>query len=355
MSLEEKIENIKISKYSSILEALKQMDAHQKRLLLVFDENKFVNIVTIGDLQRAIIKNFPIETNIEKVLRKNTIIATTTSSIQDIKSVMLKHRTECMPIINSSGKLKDVILWEDISEKEEKIPKRKQLRVPVVIMAGGKGTRLKPLTNVLPKALIPLGKKTMLEEIMDSFIEYGATNFYITVNYKAELIKHFICEEAKEKYNVDFIMESRYLGTAGSLHLLKNKINKTFFVSNCDIIIKNDYTDFYDYHLEQKNEITIIAALKHFSIPYGVIETKENGTLVDIIEKPELTYKINSGLYILEPHLISDIPENKFFHITDLIQNVKNRGGKVGVYPVSEKSWIDIGEWKEYLTNRYIK
>ncbi len=355
MNLKEKIKNIKIQKERSILEALKLMDLHNKRLLLVFDEDDFINIITIGDLQRAIIKNFPIETVIGKILRKNTIIAKNTNSVQSIKKIMIENRTECMPIVNEKNELVDVILWEEVFDANQKIPKKRRLKMPVVIMAGGKGTRLKPLTNVLPKALIPLGDKTMLEEIMDSFTDYGINDFYITVNYKADLIKHFITEETDKKYNVDFVLEKQALGTAGSLHLLKNKINQTFFVSNCDIIIKNDYVDFVDYHRRNKNEITIIAALKHYPIPYGVIETKENGELINIVEKPEFTYKINSGFYILEPHLIKEIPENTFFHITYLIDAVKKRGGKIGVYPVSEKSWIDIGEWKEYLTNRYIK
>jgi len=355
MGLEEKIKNIKILKDKSILDALKQMDLHQKRLLLVFDNFDFINIITLGDLQRAIIKNISIDTNIETVLRKNTFIAKNFNSVQEIKKVMIENRTECMPIVNETGKLVDVFLWDDLFAEEEKIPQKGTLKLPVVIMAGGKGTRLKPLTNVLPKALIPLGEKTMLEEIMDSFSDYGVTDFHITVNYKADLIKHFILEQSDKNYSVNFVKEDKELGTAGSLHLLKNKIDKTFFVSNCDILVKNDYSDFVEYHNENKNEITIIAALKHFPIPYGVIETKENGELITIEEKPELTYKINSGLYILEPHLINEIPENTFFHITHLINLVKKRNGKIGVYPVSEKAWIDIGDWNEYLTNRYIK
>ena len=139
------------------------------------------------------------------------------------------------------------------------------------------------------------------------------------------------------------------MGTAGSLFLLKDRIKETFFVNNCDILIDQDYSEILDYHYENKNEITLVAALKNITIPYGTLETGINGSLIELKEKPDLTFKINSGMYILEPHLLNEIPENKVFHITQLIDQVKKRNGKVGVYPVSEKSWKDIGDWNEYL------
>jgi NDP-sugar pyrophosphorylase family protein len=139
------------------------------------------------------------------------------------------------------------------------------------------------------------------------------------------------------------------MGTAGSLSLLKDRIHETFFVSNCDILIEQDYSEILRYHKENKNEITLVAALKHYPIPYGTVEAGENGQLIALKEKPELTFKINSGMYILDPHLLNEIPDNQFFHIIQLIEKVKKRKGKVGVFPVSEKSWRDIGEWSEYL------
>jgi NDP-sugar pyrophosphorylase family protein len=129
---------------------------------------------------------------------------------------------------------------------------------------------------------------------------------------------------------------------------MEDQINETFCVSNCDIVIDADYSEILDYHREHKNEITLVAALKHFKIPYGTLETEGGGRLIGLQEKPEVTYLINAGLYLLEPHLLSEIPKDTFFHITDLIEAVRARGGRVGVFPVSEKSWHDIGEWQEY-------
>ena len=139
------------------------------------------------------------------------------------------------------------------------------------------------------------------------------------------------------------------LGTAGSLHLLKDKIKDTFFVSNCDILIDQDYSDIIRYHRERQNEITLVAVLKEYYIPYGTLETKENGRLKSITEKPNLVFKINAGFYVLEPHLIKEIPCGEFYHITDLIEKLKKEGRNIGVFPVSEGAWTDVGNWEEYM------
>jgi NDP-sugar pyrophosphorylase family protein len=168
------------------------------------------------------------------------------------------------------------------------------------------------------------------------------------LNYKAELIKYYL-ENQHFPYHFHFFQEDKPLGTAGSLYLIRDQIKSTFFVTNCDILIDQDYAEMLDFHQENKNDITIIAALKHYPLPYGIIETGDNGILVDIKEKPELTLKINSGMYILEPGIINEIPVNEYFHITQLVEIIKNKGGKVGVFPVSEKSWKDFGILEDYL------
>jgi dTDP-glucose pyrophosphorylase len=347
---QQRIEKISISIEASILEALKKMDETYKRLLLVFKKNQFINVLSIGDLQRAIIKNEALSTPIKKILRKEPRLSKQNESFEIIKQRMLEYRTECMPVVNEKMELINVYFWEDVFSSEEKRIINK-LNLPVVIMAGGQGTRLKPLTNILPKPLIPLGEKSIVEMIMDKFTEVGCHNFFLSLNYKSEMIRQYFKELNHHIYKIDYFEEEKPLGTAGSLHLLKGKIKQSFFVSNCDIIIDDDYGEIYDFHKTNKNEITIVAALKHYPIPYGTITTGANGKLKYLDEKPELTFKINSGMYILEPHLLDEIPENEFFHITSLIENVQKRNGKVGVFPVSEKSWKDIGSWDEYLQN----
>ena len=332
----------------TISEALKQMDLIKRKLLIIVNEDSsFFSLLSIGDIQRAIIANKPLDTLINQIIREDVRVAYVGDDLEAVKNRMRIKRNEFMPIINELREIIDVIFWEDLFENETR-QKQKSLNIPVVIMAGGKGNRLKPLTNVLPKPLIPINNKTIIEDIMDRFLLSGCNDFFISVNYKAEMIRYYLNSLENKSYNIKYFQEDKPLGTAGSLSLLKGKITKTFFVSNCDILIDQDYSEILKYHRENNNEITIISALKHFPIPYGTIKSGENGQLIELIEKPELTFKINSGMYILEPNLLNLIPENKFLHITDLIQSVKERDGKIGVFPVSEKSWKDFGSLSEY-------
>ncbi|MGJ7024627.1 nucleotidyltransferase family protein [Petrimonas sulfuriphila] len=342
---------LKLSSNTSILNALQQMDVARKKLLLVFDKEKFVGLLSIGDIQRAIIKNLNLQSPISKIMREDIILADENDCIESIKNKMMQIRAEYMPVIGNNNEIVKIIFWEDLFG-DTLVPPKKNFNLPIVVMAGGIGSRLKPLTNVLPKPLIPIGEKTIIEHIFDRFYQHGCNEFYISVNYKADLIKYYLTEQ-RLPFNLTYFKEDKPMGTAGSLSLLKNTINETFFVSNCDIVIEQDYSEILDYHKKSQNEITIVAALKTYHIPYGTLKSGENGELTELIEKPDLTFKINSGMYILEPHLIKEIPEDKFFHITHLIEKIKDRNGKIGIFPVSEKSWKDIGEWDEYLKNKY--
>lgn len=342
-----RIENIIINAEASIIDTLKVMDKRDKKMLLVFKQDNFLSVVSIGDVQRAILKALPLESEIEGILRKNICVAYQEESQESIKEKMLKNKIECMPILDEDNKLVNVLFWEDLFENQKRL--KSNLEIPVVIMAGGKGTRLRPLTNIIPKPLIPIGDKTMLEEIMDRFVEVGCKKYFLSVNYKVNTIKHYFEELQNKNYDISYFQEEKPLGTAGSMYLLKGKINTTFFVSNCDIIINQDLEEIYKYHKENANDITMVSALKHYKIPYGTINTGVNGVLESMSEKPELTYQINTGVYILEPHVLDSIPENSFYHITSLIEDLKNKGKRVGVFPISEGSWKDIGQWDEYL------
>ena len=336
-----RIKDILIDESESMLDALKRMDILDRKLLIIARDSHFIGLISIGDIQRAVIKNMPLDTEVKDVLRPTITVAHKNDDLGKIKAKMLEERIECMPVIDSNHILVDVIFWEDIIGGEIKI--KEKLNIPVVIMAGGEGSRLKPLTNVLPKPLIPVVDKTIIEDIMDQFVMAGCNEFYISLNYKAEMIKQYLQSLNNPDYHFHFFQEEKPLGTAGSLYLLAGSITSTFFVSNCDIIIKQDLADVFNYHKENRNQITIVAALKHYKIPYGTIESGVDGIMTSLSEKPEITFKINSGVYILNPDVLSLIPKGKFFHITDLILKVKNKKGRVGIFPISEKSWLDYG------------
>ena len=277
-----------LSPSASLLDAMKTMDTQKVKTLFVFDGERFEGLLTLGDIQRAIIKNIALTEPVSRILNKKKVYGYVTEGEDVIKEKIRRMRAEVMPILDEKGELVDVWFWSDLFKKTELV-QREQINLPVVIMAGGKGT------------------------------------------------------------DVSFFEEDKPLGTIGSVALLKGMIDTPFFVSNCDIVIDQDMRDVYDYHCENHNDLTIVTAVKSFRIPYGVIETGEDGLMTALKEKPELTYMINTGVYILNSGCIDEIPQGEFFHITQLMEKIKTRGGRVGCFPVSEHAWKDMGEWQEYL------
>ncbi len=337
-----------ISPNENILTAFKQMDAIYQKLLIILEGECFIGLISVGDIQRAIIRNTPLTTKVSDILRPNPRIADETMDLETIRKQMLEHRIEFMPQVDKNNRLVNIFFWEDFfgsGKKEERDP----LHAKVVIMAGGVGARLKPITNIIPKPLLPIGEKSIIEHIIDNFTRIGSNEFILSVNYKSAFIKFHFEQVNDDRYTIEFLNEDVPLGTAGSLKLLAGRLNETFFVSNCDILIDQDYRDVWAYHKEQGNELTLVSSLKTHEIPYGTLKVGQNGQLLEIDEKPTMNYFINAGLYLLEPHVLHEIPDNTFFNITDLIESVRKRKGKVGVFPVSEGSLTDIGNWKEYL------
>lgn len=347
MAILGKIKERSIQCSTTVIQSLMKMDEIKVKILFVFNEETFISILTIGDIQRAILKGIEMNQSVMTIIDLNKKFASPADTRESIREKMMNLRAECMPVVDEDGNLVDVYFWKEMFEHTE-AQKREKIELPVVIMAGGRGTRLRPLTNVYPKPLIPIGEKTIIETIMDSFVSYGCHEFYISVNYKADSIKNHFDFISNSSYHISYFQEDKPMGTAGSLRLLRDKIYSTFFVSNCDIIVEEDYSSIIEYHRSNNNELTIVAAVKTLSIPYGTIITGENGLLESIEEKPTLNFKINTGLYVLEPSVLNDIP-NKFFHITDLTRKLKNEGRKVGVYPISQNVWKDMGDWNEYL------
>lgn len=351
--MKNKYSDLIVSKEDTILGVIQKMDQAKRKLMIVMDQSKVASLISIGDIQRAIIKGTDLKSPIIQILRPDVKYATTEDNIQVVKENMKARRNEFMPVVTLEGELADVIFWEDLFEEKHSPVEKNEIALPVIIMAGGKGVRLRPLTNVLPKPLIPLRDKTIIEEIMDQFLACGCKDFFLSVNYKAELIRYYFDTLQNSDYRINYFQEDTPLGTAGSLHLLRGQIQSTFFVTNCDILVEQDFSEILNYHRENKNEITMVAALKNYSIPYGTLTTREDGLLSTLHEKPDILFKINTGLYILEPGVIDEIPKNKFCNITDLIARLQQKGRRIGVFPVSEGSWTDIGNWSDYLAHIY--
>tara|TARA_B110000438_G_scaffold277939_1_gene301000 strand:- start:177 stop:1226 length:1050 start_codon:yes stop_codon:yes gene_type:complete len=342
------MKNLIVDKNISIIKAMKKLnESGQKGLIIVEDENLLMGTLTDGDIRKAILNGANISNSIDLIYnRKPTFLVEGAFSLEDVKKIFLERKFDLIPVVDKKGKHVDTLFWEKIFKKNRNKSKEK-INVSVVIMAGGKGSRLAPFTNILPKPLVPVHNKPIIEHIIDRFYEFGCNNFYMTVNYKARILKAYF-DELQPDYNMSFVDEPEPLGTAGCLRLLNGKFDEPFFVSNCDIIVKTNYQKIYDFHQKGGFDVTLVASTKEYIIPYGTCELNSNGHLSHINEKPQYNFLINTGLYILNPDILPFIPKNKFYHITHLIEEVKNRGKKVGVYPVDDEAWIDVGEWAEF-------
>ena len=332
----------------SIKDALKKLSVTGEKCLIVIDQdNKLLGTLSDGDLRKAILSGSVLGDTIESVYQLNpTVLVEGSYNIDKVKKLFIKYKYDLIPVVNQNNEVVDVLIWAKVFEND-KNEISQSLDVPVVIMAGGRGTRLEPFTKVLPKPLVPIHDKPIIEHIIERFTKSGCSDFYLTVNYKGKILKAYF-DELQPNYKVRFIEEREPLGTAGSLQYLYGCLDQPFFVTNCDIIIKADYANLYEFHQKGHYDITLVASAKEYIIPYGTCELNGDGHLSHINEKPKYDFLVNTGLYVLNPSVLDLIPENKFCHITHLIENTKKQGRKVGVFPVADDAWIDAGQWGEY-------
>lgn len=336
------------STQGTVLDAMRQLEETAHKILFVVDgERHLIGSLTDGDIRRWILEGGDLQSVIEQVCNKAPVEVQEPYELAHIKALMVERNIGCVPVVNIGCQIVDLLFWDDVFKDDGRIEPVKTLDIPVVIMAGGKGTRLDPFTQVLPKPLIPLGDKTVVEHIIDSFLKFGVSRFYLSINEKAKIIKSYF-EELDPPYAISYIEEDQPLGTAGSLRYLQDAVSGSFVVTNCDIIIDADYGELVDFHHSADDEITIVGSLKNYHIPYGICEIVNGGSLSRITEKPEYNFLVNTGMYVLKAGTLGLIPEGEVFHMTDLIERVRERGGRVAVFPVSDKAWIDTGEWAEY-------
>ncbi len=328
--------------------ALKKMDQGGLKIVFVTDKNNvLLGVMTDGDIRRHILNNCNLSDKIDGIYNKNAIYFSEDFSICEAKELMSKNKIEVIPIVDKNKNITDVVVWTDLIEKEDRCTFLGKIDLPVVIMAGGRGSRLDPFTKILPKPLIPIDELPIIEVIINKFYDQGVKNFYVTLNYKGEMIKIYFDGILKD-YNVNYIWENEYLGTAGSLQLLPDDFADTFIVSNCDIVVDLAYKDLIDFHEKNNNLITVVGSIQHYKIPYGIIKFEKAGKIKKIQEKPELDFTVNTGVYVLSKNVLNFIPKDKSIDMTELIQLVLDSEKPVGVYPISQKSYSDIGEWKEF-------
>ena len=332
-----KYENLLISKDHTVREALQLLDTAAKKVLFVVENMQLIGAVSDGDVRRWILKSESLDSNVSEIMNKTPYYINTIDRELAFDK-MNKLGITAIPVVDENNVVVEIFSWiEDEETTAEKVD------IPVVIMAGGKGERLKPFTNILPKPLIPINEKPIIEHIMDSFNHYGCNEFYITLNYKKAMLKAYF-EEVDYEYTIKYVEESKPLGTGGSLYYLADSLQETFFVSNCDILLDVDYNDVYKYHKKNGNIVTILTSLIQYAIPYGVVEIKSDGQVDKMSEKPQQDHLVNTGVYLVEPDIFNCIDVEEYVQMPDLVERLLSNNQKVGTYPIGKDQWMDMGQ-----------
>ena len=331
----------------TVIEAMQKIDANTAGLLYIVDEKrKLSGCLTDGDIRRWIIRTGDLRGRALQMMNRNPRYLLTTELHKEKKGLEEKG-IYSMPIINADREIVDIVFREErVAACGITTDSAALEGVPVIIMAGGKGTRLYPYTKILPKPLIPIGEIPILERIFNRFYKFGAKEFFLTVNYKKEIIKSYFFE-LRPPYKIHYVDEEIPLGTAGSIRLIDRNFESPVIITNCDTLVEADFGKILEYHAASGNSITVISALKNIVVPYGVLHAQKNGIVASMEEKPQLSYMINTGMYIVDPIYLKLIPEGKVFHMTELIACLLEQEKRVGMYPISENSFLDMGEFEE--------
>ncbi|MBF0216009.1 MAG: NTP transferase domain-containing protein [Candidatus Omnitrophica bacterium] len=343
-------EEILVNENISLKQALKILNSTGKRILLVVDPGKkLLGTLSDGDIRRIILDGRDLNGPISSYYCGTPArVKKGQYSSDEVKEIIVGNRLELLPIVDDEERLVDYITWDMLfEEKYGEVFKHGTISIPVVIMAGGRGERMAPFTKILPKPLIPINEQPIIELIMNKFSDQGVEKFFVTLNYKSDMVISYF-NGVEHGFDIEFIKEVSYMGTAASLKLLRDKIDGNFIVNNCDVMVKADFSEVLAMHVGKKAALTMLTSIKDYIIPYGVVESDEIGSVKSLKEKPEYTFNINTGVYVANKSVLEYIPDGEKFDMTDLISILLAKGEKVLFYPVKEDDYTDIGQWPEY-------
>ena len=323
----------------TISEAMQRIDNNAYGILFIVDTNrKLLGCVTDGDIRRYLLAGGKMSSVAAGAANKNPKVA---RSDDEARALYHKKNYVVIPIVDAKG-----VVVAMYTGDGHQMRNRKALNIPVVINAGGRGTRLDPFTKILPKPLIPVGDIPILEHIMKEYQAYGCNEFHIIVNYKKNLIKAYFADN-ENHYNIIWYDEEKPLGTGGGLTLLKGKFKDAVFFANCDTLLTANYESMLHFHKENENVITMVCAYKNLNIPYGVVEMGVNGVIKKMKEKPVMSFLTNTGVYVVEPEIIDNMEDGVNIGFPDIIERERNNGKRVAVFPISENDWMDMGQLSE--------
>lgn len=335
-------EELVIDARASVIDALQRLDETAHGCLFVVDADKhLVGSLTDGDVRRLILRTGSLDGSVEEAMNDHPISVFEGDRLS-APGIMDNHQVPMVPIVTNEGLITEIVFDKGQKVLRKKLPED----IPVVMMAGGVGSRLLPLTAILPKPLIPVNGTSIAERIIGRFHDSGCNDFYLILNYKKAMIKAYF-DDLDLDYDVTYIDETEFLGTGGGVKLAQPYLENTFILTNCDILVDASVNELLEVHRKSGNAITCVCSLKNFTIPYGIIEISEGGKIEEMREKPTTSYLINTGCYMVEPEVLDYIGEDESIGFPDVMTRCQEAGLKVGVFPISEGAWLDMGQFDE--------
>lgn len=333
------IDKIKLSPTSTIKEALQVIDSGAMKIALVVDnEGYLLGTLSDGDIRRGLLSGLSLDDSIKSITSKNPTVCGINDSKKDILRIAVAKKLYCIPIVDENGVLVGI-------EELDDILKPASFSNKVVLMAGGFGTRLRPLTNEIPKPLLQVGDKPILETIINGFAKYGFTNIIISVSYKAEMIKKYFGDGSKFGVSIEYVYEDKRMGTAGALSFMKDKLSEPFFVMNGDLLTNINFQHMLEYHMSNKTVATMGVREYDFQVPYGVVNVEKHNIL-SIDEKPVHSFFVSGGVYVLSPEVLDMVP-NTYYDMPTLFEKLIENKKKAISFPIREY-WLDIGQMSDF-------
>ena len=336
------INKIKLTTNATIKEALLIIDnGAVKFAIVVDDEDKLLGTITDGDVRRAILNGKSLEESVESVYFRTPTVVHVDSTKEEIINICTTKKIYQIPVVDDENRVVSIKMLDEILKPKEHKNK-------VVLMVGGLGTRLRPLTDTTPKPMLPVGGKPILQTIVEKFVSYGFVNIIMCVGYKSNIIQEFFKDGSKFGAKIEYVLEDKRMGTAGALTLLSDaqKPQEPFFVMNGDLLTNVNFENMLEFHISHHAKATMCVREYDFQVPYGVVNV-ENGKIASIVEKPIHKFFVSAGIYMLDDTCIDMIPENEFYDMPTLFEKMIKNQDDVVSFPIREY-WLDIGRIDEY-------